>query len=150
MDPNQSLKIRGIIRILGCLFAAGAIVTAFLYRAMLSTKAEEITGICMVARICAIAMFVAMAVAVVVALVSKSFAFNIDGVAFVAALLGFIGNFIVAPGSTVDGIVQFEIDHLNYMDFTFDATQLQIGAYMIMLGGIVLISITISALKGKK
>lgn len=148
MDNNNALKIRGILRILACILAAGATVTAFIYRVLMRTKADQITGLCMIARICAIAMFAAMAAAVIVALVSKSFSPKIDGAAFVVALIGFIGNFIIAPGSTLLGLGTYVITHIkDYARGTFDGTQLDIGAYMIMLSGILLISYTVKNIK---
>ena len=146
MDGNQALKIRGYIRIVCCILAAGAAITAFIYRTMLKTKAEEITGICMISRICIIAMFVAAVGAVVLALLSKTFSPKIDGSAFVISLVGFIGNFVIAPGSTLKGIVRFEAAHIKNMIY-FDGTQLNIGAYMIILSGILMISYTVNQMK---
>ena len=147
MDNNNALKIRGILRIVCCIFAAGAVVTAFIYRVMLRTKAEEITGLCMISRICAIVMFVLAAGAVGLAFATKSFSLKIDGSAFVIALVGFIGNFVVAPGSTKNGIVAFELKHVNWSTLTFNGTQLEVGAYMIMLSGILMISYTVKQMK---
>lgn len=148
MDNNNALKIRGIIRIIACIFAAGATVTAFIYRVLMRSRADQITGLCMIARICAIAMFVAMLGAVIIALVSKSFSPKIDGAAFVIALIGFIGNFVIAPGSTLMGLGIYVLSHIKDLyQGTFDGTQLDIGAYMIMLSGILLISYTVKNIK---
>lgn len=146
MDGNQALKIRGYIRIVCCILAAGAAITAFIYRIMLRTKAEEITGLCMTSRIFAILMFVAAAGAVVLAFMSKTFSPKIDGGAFVIALVGFIGNFVIAPGSTLKSLIVFEGTHIKNMMY-FDGTQLDIGAYMIILSGVLMISYTVRLVK---
>lgn len=146
MDSNTALKIRGYIRILCCILAAGATITAFIYRVMMRTQAEKITGLCMIARIFIIVMFVAAAGAAVLALVSKTFSPKIDGSALVIALVGFIGNFVIAPGSTLKSLVIFEATHIKNMMY-FDGTQLDIGAYMIMLSGILMISYTVKQMK---
>ena len=151
MDNNGALKIRGAIRILCCIFAGGAVITAFLYRIMMRSKADQITGLCMIARICAIAMFVGVAVAAVIALVSKTFSPKIDGVAIIAGVIGFIGNFVIAPGSTLMGIYMYALSHVkDVYKGTFDGTQLDIGAYMIILAGVLLISYTVKAIKDGK
>lgn len=147
MDNNNALKIRAILRIVCCICAAGAVITAFIYRVLLKTKAEEITGLCMISRICAIAMFAIAVIAVILAVMSKTFVPKIDGSALVIALVGFIGNFIVAPGSTVNGIIAFELKHVNWSTMTFNGTQLEVGAYMIMLSGILMISYTAKQMK---
>ena len=151
MDNNGALKIRGAIRILCCIFAAGAVITAFIYRVLMRSRADQITGLCMIARICAIAMFVGVAVAAVIALVSKTFSPKIDGVAVIIAAIGFIGNFVIAPGSTLMGLTMYVLSHIKSMSQgTFDGTQLDIGAYMIMISGIFLISYTVKAIKDGK
>lgn len=147
MDNNNALKIRAILRIVCCIFAAGAVITAFIYRVLLKTKAEEITGLCMISRICAIAMFAIAVIAVILAVMSKTFVPKIDGSALVIALVGFIGNFVVAPGSTQAGILLFELKHVNWSTMTFNGTQLEVGAYMIMLSGILMISYTAKQMK---
>lgn len=148
MDNNNALKIRGILRIVCCIFAAGAVVTAFIYRVMMRTKADEITGLCMISRICAIAMFVIAVIAVILAVLSKTFVPKIDGSALVIALVGFIGNFVIAPGSTLEGLAKYVIKHIKSLtQGTFDGTQLDIGAYMIMLSGVLMISYTIKQMK---
>lgn len=147
MDSNQALKIRGFIRIGCCILGLGAAITGFLYRIMMITKIEEVTGLCMIARICAIIMFVAALGAVILAVVSKTFSPKIDGVALIIALVGFIGNFVIAPGSTLKGIVAYELTHIDFSSLTVDATQLDIGAYMIILSGILMISYTIKSMK---
>lgn len=146
MDNNNALKIRAILRIVCCIFAAGAVVTAFIYRVLLRSQAEKVTGLCMISRICAIAMFAVAVIAVVLALVSKTFVPKIDGSALVIALVGFIGNFVVAPGSTLASLVVFELAHLKNLT-QFDGTQLEIGAYMIMLSGVLMISYTAKQMK---
>ena len=148
MDNNNALKIRAILRIVCCIFAAGAVVTAFIYRVLMRTQADKVTGLCMISRICAIAMFAIAVIAVILALVSKTFVPKIDGSALVIALVGFIGNFVVAPGSTLIGLGIYVLSHVKSVtQGTFDGTQLEIGAYLIMISGILMISYTAKQMK---
>ena len=142
MDNNNALKVRAIIRIVACVFAAGATVTAFIFR----MKPAASTGACMISRICAIAMFVAMVGAVILAFATKTFSPAFDGGGLVIALIGFIGNFIVAPGSTKLGLVEYVLTHMKSMT-DVDTTQLEIGSYMVMLSGLLMISFTIRSIK---
>ena len=134
MDSNNALKYRAIIRIVCCVFALGATITAFIFRVNLNT------GACMISRICAIAMFVCMVGAGVLAFVTKTFSPKFDGVGLIIALVGFIGNFLVAPGSSVLGLVTYAFTHTS-------ATQLEVGSYMVMASGIFMISYTVKAMK---
>lgn len=143
MDSNQSLKIRAIIRIACCIFALGATVTAFIFR----MNPVETTGACMISRICVIIMFAAMVGSCVLAFATKSFSPQIDGIPFIISLVGFIGNFIVAPGSTDAGLFKYALTHINSTLTDVDTTQLEIGSYMVMLAGILMISYTIRSMK---
>ena len=143
MNSDQSLKIRAIIRIVCCIFALVATVTAFLFR----MAPVENTGACMISRICVIVMFVLMVGACVLAFATKSFSPQIDGIPFIISLVGFIGNFIVAPGSTEAGLFKYAFTHVNSTLTDVDTTQLEIGSYMVMLAGILMISYTIRAVK---
>ena len=136
MDSNQSLKIRAIIRIVCCIFGLGAAVTAFIFR----MKPLESTGACMISRICAIAMFVGMVVAAVLALVTKTFTPQFDGAGLAIGLVGFIGNFLVAPGSSLLSLAVYAVTHTS-------ATSLEVGSYMVMLSGILMISYTVRSVK---
>lgn len=134
MDSNKALKYRAIIRIVCCVFALGAAVTAFIFRLNLST------GACLISRICAIAMFVCMVGATVLAFATKTFSPKFDGVGLVIALVGFIGNFLVAPGSSLISLAVYALTHTS-------ATQLEVGSYMVMAAGIFMISYTVKAIK---
>ena len=139
MDSNNALKYRAIIRIVCCVFAAGATITAFIFR----MKPLESTGACMISRICAIAMFVCMVGAAVLAFATKTFSPQFDGIGLIIGLVGFIGNFLVAPGSSLAALVVYALTHP-------DATQLEIGSYMVMAAGIFMISYTVRAIKNGK
>ena len=144
MDSNQSLKIRAIIRIACCILALGATVTAFIFR----MNPVETTGACMISRVCVIIMFIAMVGSCILAFVTKTFSPQIDGIPFVISLVGFIGNFLVAPGSTMLGLIKYVATHMKGLN-DVDATQLEIGSYMVMLAGILMISYTVRSLKKK-
>lgn len=145
MDGNQSLKIRAIIRIACCVFALVATVTAFLFR----MAPVDNTGACMISRICVIVMFVLMVGACALAFATKSFSPQIDGIPFIISLVGFIGNFIVAPGSSQKALFKYALTHVNSTLTDVDTTQLEIGSYMVMLAGILMISYTVRAFKKK-
>ena len=145
MDSDQSLKIRAIIRIACCVFGLVATVTAFLFR----MAPVDNTGACMISRICVIIMFVLMVGSCVLAFVTKSFSPQIDGIPFIIALVGFIGNFLVAPGSTEAGLFKYAFTHANSTFTDVDTTQLEIGSYLVMLSGILMISYTVRAIKKK-
>lgn len=145
MNSDQSLKIRAIIRIVCCIFALGATVTAFVFR----MNPVETTGACMISRVCVIVMFVLMVGACGLALATKSFSPQMDGIPLIIALVGFIGNFLVAPGSTMGGLIKYTFTHINSTMTDVDTTQLEIGSYMVMLAGILMISYTVKSIRKK-
>ena len=145
MDSNQSLKIRAIIRIACCVFGLVAAITAFLFR----LAPVDNTGACMISRICVIIMFIATVGACVLAFATKSFSPQIDGIPLIIALVGFIGNFLVAPGSSDKALLKYAVTHINSTFTDVDTTQLEIGSYMVMLAGILMISYTVRSLKKK-
>lgn len=144
MDANKANIIRKIIRILGCVFAVVAAITAFVFRNIKSIDSVEavkrISTLCMVARIFAIAMFVSAVGVLVFDLVTKAFPIKGSAIGLVIALIGFIGNFIIAVASTPLGFSAYILEHANILTGKLDATQLDIGSYMILASGIFTIS----------
>lgn len=147
MDSYYALKIRGILRIICCVFAGCATVIASIFRAMMKTKALEATGLCMASRICAIVMFVTAVGAAAMAYVARSFSSKSDGSIAIMALIGFIGNFLVRPASTKAMLMVFQVNHIIKGTFLYNTTQLRIGAYMIILSGLATVSYTVRAIK---
>lgn len=143
MDMNNANKYRMIIRIIGIICAAGAAITAFIFR----MKPVETTGACMASRIFAIALFVAAAGLLVFDLATKAFAPTAAVIGLVIALIGFIGNFVVAPGSSYMGLLEYTLTHVNSTFTDVDTTQLEIGSYMVMAAGVFSISWNLKCMK---
>lgn len=99
MDMNKANKFRIIFRVVGCLFALVAAITAFIFRRM-TDDPFTMVKVCKVARFCSIALFVAAVGLVVFDVVAKAFSPKAAMIALVLALIGFIGNFIVSPASS--------------------------------------------------
>lgn len=151
MDANKTNIIRNVIRILGCVFAAVAAITAFVFRNIKSIDSVEaikrISTLCMVARIFAIAMFVTAVGALVFDLVTKAFPIKSGAIGLVVALIGFIGSFIIAVASTPLGFSAYILEHTNAVTRKIDATQLNIGAYMILASALCTISYNAKCMK---
>lgn len=94
----------------------------------------------MVSRIFAIAILVCAVGLLVFDLVTKAFHPSAALIGLGLALIGFIGNFIIAPGSTQDGMWAYILNHTNLATGKIEATQLNIGAYMILASGFFTIS----------
>lgn len=143
--------MRNVIRIISCIFAAVAAITAFVFRTIKTINSTDtirnMSALCMVARIAAIAMFVGSIVLLVYDVVTKSAPLTISGPGAGISLIGFIGNFIVAPASTQLGFSAYIMKHLNIVTGKFNATQLNIGAYMIVAAGVLLISYNAKCIK---
>ena len=151
MDASKANIIRKIIRIFGCIFAGVAGIMAFVFRNIKSIDSIEavsrISTLCMVARIFAIAMFVSAVGVLVFDLVTKAFPLSSGAIGVVIALIGFIGNFIIAVGSTPEGMWSYILSHANIVTGKLEATQLNIGAYMILASGIFTISYNAKCMK---
>lgn len=151
MDINKANVIRKVIRILSCVFAAVAALLAYVFRKI--DKIDDLDAIsrmstmCMVARICAIAVFVFAAGLLIFDLVTKSFPISSSGIGLVIALIGFIGNFIIAVASTSNGFMMYISEHGNLVTGKVTMTQLNIGSIMILASGILLICYNAKCLK---
>lgn len=151
MEISKANNIRKVIRILSCIFAAVAAILAFVFRRI--ERIDDLAAIgrmstmCMVARICAIVMFVCAAGLLVFDLVTKSFPLSSSVVGLVIALVGFIGNFIIAVASTQGGFYAYLLTHTNLVTGKVTMTQLNIGSYMILASGIFLISYNAKCMK---
>lgn len=151
MDISKANNIRKVIRILSCVFAAVAAILAFVFRRINRIDDLEAVGrmstMCMVARICAIAMFVCAAGLLIFDLVTKQFPISSSGVGLAIALVGFIGNFIIAVASTQLGFYAYLLEHANLVTGKVTMTQLNIGSYMILASGVFLISYNAKCMK---
>lgn len=151
MDANKANILRNIVRVLGCVFAGVAAITAFVFRNIKSIDSVEavkrISTLCMVARIFAIAMFVSAVVLLVLDLVTKAAPLSVSGIGAGISLIGFVGNFIIAPASTQIGFMAYIAEHANLVTGKFNATQLNMGAYMIVAAGVFLISYNAKCMK---
>lgn len=143
--------MRNVIRIICCVFAAVAAITAFVFRRIKSIDSfdavRNMSTLCMVARICAIAMFVGSVVLLVLDIVRKTAPPSVSGIGAGISLIAFVGNFIIAPASTQIGFMAYITAHANFVTGKFNAAQLNIGAYMIVAAGVFLISYNAKCIK---
>ena len=150
MDITKANVIRKVIRILSCVSAAVAAVLAYVFR-----KIERITDLeavsrmstmGRVARICARATFVFAVGILLFDLATKTFPAKSSAIGAVIALVGFIGNFIIAVASTSSGFLMYIMEHAN-LSGKVTMTQLNIGSYMILASGVFLISYNAKCMK---
>ena len=146
MDTKKAMIIRNVIRVLGCICAVGAIITAALFR----YNPVESTGACMASRIFAFAMFVIAVVLLVFDFATKTFSPTTSAIGLGIALVGFIGSFVVAPGSSLASLSVYAAEHLNSTRTDVDTTQLELGSYMVLAAGIFALSYNIRCMKTGK
>lgn len=138
MDMKKANIIRNVIRVLGFIFAAVAAILSFVFRKI--DRIDDMDAIsrlstmCMISRICIILMFACAVVLLVFDLVTKQFPISSSGIGLAIALVGFIGNFIIAVASTASGFWTYIITHAN-ISGEVTMTQLNIGSYMILASG---------------
>lgn len=144
MDMNKANKFRIIFRVVGCLFALVAAITAFIFRRM-TDDPFTMVKVCKVARFCSIALFVAAVGLVVFDVVAKAFSPKAAMIALVLALIGFIGNFIVSPASSEVSFAVYLFDLMA--KGAKNATQIDIGSYMILASGVFYISFSFNCMK---
>lgn len=151
MDITKANVIRKIIRILSCILAAVAAVLAYVFRKIERIDDLEavsrMSTMCMVARICAIATFVFAVGILLFDLATKTFPAKSSAIGAVIALVGFIGNFIIAVASTSSGFLVYIMEHANIVTGKVTMTQLNIGSYMILASGVFLISYNAKCMK---
>lgn len=143
MDQSKAAKIRTIIRLLGCVCGVGAAATALIFGFI---PLGDATGLCMVSRVLAIIMFVIAIAVLVFDLIAKAFSPLSSLIGAGIGLIGFIGNFIIAPASTYKGVLQYALTHMESLT-EVDTTQLSVGRYMIIFAGVVFISHVIKCFK---
>ncbi len=150
MDITKANVIRKVIRILSCVSAAVAAVLAYVFRKIERINDLEavsrMSTMCMVARICAIATFVFAVGILLFDLATKTFPAKSSAIGAVIALVGFIGNFIIAVASTSSGFLMYIMEHAN-LSGKVTMTQLNIGSYMILASGVFLISYNAKCMK---
>lgn len=150
MDITKANVIRKVIRILSCVSAAVAAVLAYVFRKIERINDLEavsrMSTMCMVARICAIATFVFAVGILLFDLATKTFPAKSSAIGAVIALVGFIGNFIIAVASTSNGFLMYIMEHAN-LSGKVTMTQLNIGSYMILASGVFLISYNAKCMK---
>lgn len=142
MDVFKADKIRKAIRTVTLICALGAAVTAFIFRV---TQLRNGIGVCMTSRVFAILTFVLTVGLLVFDFATKAFSPQAAGIAAIGGAVMFIGNFIVAPASTVLGLAMYAINHLDG-----DVASLSAGSYMILVGGVFVIGWTLRAMKNDK
>ena len=143
MDVFKADKIRKAIRLAACACGLGAAATAFIFGIL---TLEKVTGLCMTARVLAIIMFVCSVGVLVFDLITKAFSPVASGIGAAFGLIGFIGNFLVAPASTMLGLLKYSLAHMKSLT-EIDTTQLSIGRYMIILAGVLTISYNFKCFK---
>lgn len=140
MDMKKANIIRNVIRVLGFIFAAVAAILSFVFRKIdriddMATI-SRLSTMCMISRICIILMFACAIVLLVFDLVTKQFPISSSGIGLAIALVGFIGNFIIAVASTSSGFFMYIMEHANLVTGKVTMTQLNIGSYMILASGV--------------
>lgn len=139
MDRSKIAVIRNVIRVFGFVCGGVAALLALVFGRIKRIDDLDAVGrmstMCMIARICIIAMFVLAAALLVIDLVTKQFPISASGVGFVIALVGFIGNFIIAAASTKLGFATYIFENTNAVTGMITMTRLNIGTYMIMASG---------------
>lgn len=151
MDVNKANGIRKLIRILCCVFGVVAAVLALVFRKIKTIEdldaISRMSTMCMVARICAILMFVCAVGLLIFDLVTKEFPISSSAVGAVIALVGFIGNFVIAVASNSESFLGYIAQHLSLATGEITMTQLNIGSYMILISALVLISYNAKCIK---
>lgn len=143
MDTSKTAIVRNIIRVLGGVCGLGAAATAFIFGFI---PLGDGTGLCMASRVLAIIMFVIAIALLAFDLITKAFSPTSSLIGAGVGLIGFIGNFIIAPASTDEGILEYAITHMESLT-EIDTTQLSVGRYMIIFAGVVFISHAIKCFK---
>ena len=143
MDQNK-LIIRNVIRVIGIIAAAATAVAGFAFRAVAasfntvssSTSTSDVMKsfnalitTCNISRVCAIVLFVLAAVFVVYDIIAKAYPISIGAIGLVIAAIAFIGNFLLAPGSSLLSLTAYALKNGNL-------TTLEIGSYMVIAGGV--------------
>lgn len=149
MDQSK-LIIRNVIRILGIIVGFGTAIAAFAFRRLEGDNYELFTKLCVLSRICAVVLFVLAIAFLVFDIIAKAYPISIGAIGVVIALVAFVGSFIVAPASSVESLRAYLIEHGNILTGKVDATQLEIGSYMILAGGLFYASYHMGCMKKGK
>lgn len=153
MDQNK-LVIRNVIRIAGIVAGAGAAIAGFIFRIMLDnvehlTEPNGIIAACVAARICAIVLFAVAAAFLIFDIISKAYPISIGAAGLGLAAIAFIGNFIIAPASSLLGFAGYVLSHMVGLT-KFNASSLFIGSYLVIAGGFFFASYNVGCIKKGK
>lgn len=147
---DQKIIIRNIIRVLGIIAGFGTAIAAFAFRSLEGDNYELFTKLCVVSRVCAIVLFVLAIGFLVFDIIAKAYPISIGAIGVVIALIAFIGSFVVAPASSLESLREYSTEHANYLTGKVDVTQLEIGSYMILAGGLFYASYHMGCMKKGK
>lgn len=139
MDNNKII-IRNIIRVLGIIAGAITGIVAFVFRRIGDTDEKLFMGCCKIARIGAVVLFVLAIAFMIYDIILKAYPISIGAIGLALATLAFVGSFIIAPGCSEDAMMTYILKHVNVgsVDAIAEklATQLSIGSWMVVAGGI--------------
>lgn len=139
MDQNKII-IRNIIRVLGIIAGAVAGITAFVFRKFADTDVKFFYGCCTIARIGAVVLFVLAVAFMIYDIILKAYPISISAIGLVLAVVAFVGSFIIAPGCSESAMMAYVVKHVNVGSANAIAeklaTQLSIGSWMVLAGGI--------------
>lgn len=139
MDRNK-LIIRNVIRVLGIIVGGLTGIVAFVFRKVGDLDENLFMGCCTIARVGAIVLFVLAIAFVVYDIILKTFPLQIGAIGLVLAVIAFVGSFLIAPGCSQDAMLAYMLKHADvgsYEAFVEKlATQLSIGSWMIVIGGV--------------
>lgn len=151
MDVFKADKIRKIIRFIGCGCALGAVITAFIFR----LKPLRSFNACMASRILAIGVLVCAAALLIFDFVTKHFSTGIAAIGLAIALVGFVGNFLEAPGSSYQAFTDHVLKHVRIGASNSEVEayskklkkQFEVGSYLVIFAGLGTISYNIRCMK---
>lgn len=143
MDQNKII-IRNVIRVLGIIAGAVAGIAALVFR-RLETNLDAFIGLCVVARIAAIVLFVAAIAFLVCDIMLKAYPISIGAIGLLLAAIAFVGNFLIAPASSMSSFIVYALQHMDGK-----ATQLDVGSYMVLAGGVFYASYSAGCMKQGK
>lgn len=110
---------------------------------------QPIFTFCVVARICSIALFVIAAAFLIFDVIAKAYPISIGAAGLGLAALAFVGNFIIAPASSLMSFAVYAVSHSVGFN-KFNASSLFIGSYLVIVGGLGFASYHIGCFKKGK
>lgn len=153
MDRNK-LIIRNVIRALGIIVGAASGIMAFILGKIGGLDEKIFMGCCTITRVGAIVLFVQAAAFMIYDIILKAFPLQISTIGLVLAAVAFVGSFLIAPGCSQDAMIAYSLRHAGEgsLDAIADkfVSQLIIGSWMIVAGGIFYASYNSACLKQGK